>query len=288
MTKLSSLRRLSREDMQGAPEWVDQLLQASNEFQEQATGALGRDLLVGTSDTFELKHAAERIIKNPYGDALEGVEAVRCIGINVDSSGKPTGTTYALAQPRISWRHVQARPGEDARIGVTACFSPPHGNIDVRRNAAQTIAAGAGDPVQFDTSESAAGDLSCDVATTTGTPPTNSQIACAKAGKVLVTASATFDTSGAAVKRFWLQINNSSSVRWGFSTSTITGYYGVTVSAIVPVAAGDYIQLIASHSDVAGVALLSGADVGPRLQARYAEPPSSTTGRVTLRFDGGN
>ena len=86
MTKLSSLRRISREDLQGAPEWVEPLLQASNEFQEQATSSLGRDLLVGRMVQADLVHATEKILKNPYGNALQGVSAVRCIGLSVDSA----------------------------------------------------------------------------------------------------------------------------------------------------------------------------------------------------------
>lgn len=123
-SKLSSLSRLSRDDLAGAPEWVDTLLQSSNEFQEQATNRINQDLLVGTFDDVELVHAKEKKVRNPYGSDLQCVTAGKCVGLSVDSAGKPSGGVYTLSTPRIDWRRIQARPGEPEFIGVTAYYQP--------------------------------------------------------------------------------------------------------------------------------------------------------------------
>ena len=124
MSKLSSLTRISRQDLQGAPDWVDPLLQASNEFQEQATASLDRDLLVGKFVDADLVDAVESIIKSPFGSTMPiGVSNVRCQGLETDASGKSTGGLFTLGVLRLDWRPLQGKPGEDAKIGATAYFS---------------------------------------------------------------------------------------------------------------------------------------------------------------------
>lgn len=287
MTKLSSLRRLSREDLQGAPEWVEQLLQASNEFQEQATSSLGRDLLVGTTETFELKHATERIVKNPYGDGLDGVSAVRCIGLNVDSSGKLTGTTYALAHPRLSWRHIQARPGEDARIGVTAYYAPPDGLAILRYDAATAFMTNAANtPVPWDTNEVVRGALSH------STSSNQSRIVCAESGVVSVDYSLSIE-GNVGVYHFysWIAPSGASGRRYGLENrvADMGGFDEEWQSgaATFPVTAGDYIEVLV-YQDTGGARAVGSTNNKPKMSVRYVDPPISTTGRVTLRFDGGN
>lgn len=138
---LSSLRRVSREDLQGAPDWVDPLLTASNEFQEQATAALERPLLTGVLDTYDFVHGVEQIIKSPLGVMPSGVSDVRCRGVTVDSAGKPTGAFYTLGVSRIDWRPVQSRPGEPIRVGVTAYFAPTSTSGYVGESSRSAIAS---------------------------------------------------------------------------------------------------------------------------------------------------
>ncbi len=125
MSKLSSLPRISREDLAGAPEWVEPLLQQSNEFQEQASNRLNEDLLVGSFAEYDFVHGVEKLIKSPFGNRMPtGVSDVRCRGLEVDSAGKWTGKFYDLETSSFRWREVQTRPGQPARVGVTCKFVP--------------------------------------------------------------------------------------------------------------------------------------------------------------------
>ena len=140
---LSSLRRVSLEDLQGAPPWVEPLLTASNEFQEQATAAIERPIVTGLLETYEFVHGVEQIIKSPLGAMPAGVSPVKCRGVTVDSAGKPTGAFYALATPRIDWRPIQTRPGEPVRVGVTAYYSPLSTSGYVGESSRSAIASGS-------------------------------------------------------------------------------------------------------------------------------------------------
>lgn len=300
MSKLSSLPRVSREDLPGAPEWVDQLLQVSNEFQEQATQRINQNLLTGLFEDYKFVHGVEQVIKNPFGQTLPvGISNVRCQGLEVDSTGKTTGKLYDLEVESMKWRPVQTRPGQPQRVGVTVKFAPPSGFADVRRSATQAIASGVATAFQYDTNETGiaasgttitSGAFSFDVTTTTGTPPTNSRINCAAAGFVTVNATLPFDTTGVAALRFaWIAKNNAPNVRWGESGGSLTNYQLCSMHGVIPVVAGDYLQVFCQQGTGGSVNTIgSSLNDYPRFQARYVAPPLTATGRVTLRFDGAN
>lgn len=274
---LSSLRRVSREDLQGAPDWVDPLLTASNEFQEQATAALERPLLTGVLDTYDFVHGVEQIIKSPLGVMPSGVSDVRCRGVTVDSAGKPTGAFYTLGVARLDWRPVQSRPGEPIRVGVTAYFAPPYGDISLERTTNLAITNATLTAVQFSSASVQTGGLSW-------TSGANTRLVCAHAGTIALTSRYAFDTAAAGYRQCYI---NRTGVTSYFAESLIPGgsYAGASGAEEITVASGDYLELIVAQTSGGNLNLIADR---VRMAARYVAPTVGTRGRVTLRFDGGN
>lgn len=286
--KLSSPTRLTRESLPDLPagESFDLILQHINASNEEKTQALQQNLTIadnmnGAIVTHRLTHGVETSIQVPDGvkGRPVGVKAIKSEAIN-------GGVRYRVAD--IDWRFIDS-PDPKARqqMGITAFFAPPLGRVSVLRNATQAVATATQTPVQFDTvTDAAVGALSCDTATTTGTPAVNSKIVCAAAGFVLVTASALFNTDpGGGVREFWIQKNNTKGPAWGDSCGTV-GYQGSSMAAQISVAAGDYLQLGVFQDSGGSVNLLGGAN-GARFQARYIDPPATAQNDVTFVVYGG-
>jgi hypothetical protein len=276
---LSSLTRLSREDLQGAPDWVEPLLTATNEFQEQATASLDRRLLVAEHAKVELVHGVEARVQNPFGSGLIGVEDVRCIGLEVGSDGRPSGGVYTLGVGRLDWRHIQSRAGEPSMIGVTAYFAPPHGRVDLRRTTAQTIANDENTAIQWTTQTAAIGEMSH---STSSNPD---RITCAKAGVVLVTATATFASNTTGVRNAFLSPDSGTTV-YALTSITPPGVTPVQMHAQVPVTVGQVLRAYVYQNSGGNLDLAATSNF-TTLQARYVEAATTTRGRITLRFDGG-
>lgn len=291
--------RLALEDLQDAPPFMEKVCQIYNEHHDQVSERFKRSYTEAVFEQYDFKHATEKIIKVPAAFANEmpaGIEHVRCRGLEVDSSGKPTGKFYTLGIERMDWREIQRRPDDPAQVGVTVYFAAPPGIVNIRRNATQVVATATFTPIQFDTDEQSlpvsgttatSGALSYDVTTTSGTPAVNSKITCRDAGFVRVHASAAFGSAGGTgVRHIWIQKNNDTTKRWGFYVSDAsTARVGLPVSMVVPVSAGDYLQLEVYQASGGNITMDGGADNGPRFQAQYVEPARDTTGRVRLRFD---
>lgn len=274
---LSSLRRVSREDLQGAPDWVDPLLTASNEFQEQATAALERPLLTGVLDTYDFVHGVEQIIKSPLGVMPSGVSDVRCRGVTVDSAGKPTGAFYTLGVSRLDWRPVQSRPGEPIRLGVTAYFAPPYGEIAVERTTDQSIPNATQTAVQFSSASMQYGGLSW-------SSGANTRVTCANAGLLDVRVRYLFYSAAGGARQASVAINGS--LVWRAESVIPGGDYAAASSAdLITVAANDYLEASVSQSSGGPLSLVANR---VSVTARYVAPPVGTRGLVTLRFDGGN
>lgn len=56
MAKLPPVRRLLREDLKDAPEWIDRLIQPINLFFESVYSALNRNLTLGDNVTAQIKN----------------------------------------------------------------------------------------------------------------------------------------------------------------------------------------------------------------------------------------
>lgn len=277
---LSSLRRVSREDLQGAPDWVDPLLTASNEFQEQATAALERPLLTGVLDTYDFVHGVEQIIKSPLGVMPSGVSDVRCRGVTVDSAGKPTGAFYTLGVARLDWRPVQSRPGEPIRVGVTAYFAPPYGDISIERTTNQAINSAASTAVQWESSSRELGDLSWDSGA-------NTKIVCASAGRVGIHHLIPWASAAAGLRDTSVRLTGAGGQYYGEVVAPGGNFVILLGYAELNVVAGDYIEAYA-YQDSGAPLNITASTSRCYMSARYVAPTVGTRGRVTLRFDGGN
>ncbi len=282
--KLSSLPRISREDLQGAPAWVDPLLQASNEFQEQATAQINRNLLTGVLGDYKFVHGAELQIKNPLGDIPKGISAVRCQGLEVDSSGKTTGKFYDLDVDTLRWRAVQTQPGQPQRIGVTVLFSPPFGSIDVQRTSNFSVAYNSATAMQWTSVLKQYGT------TLSWSSGANTKVTCSAAGRVSVSTDLVlYDTAAGGWRETYWKKNGAAPV-YGYDLTPGGVYAATSGSGEVDVSVGDYFELYLFQNQTAAVALNALASSANPIQGiiRYISPPSTATGRVTLRFDGGN
>lgn len=275
---LSSLRRVSREDLQGAPDWVDPLLTASNEFQEQATAALERPLLTGVLDTYDFVHGVEQIIKSPLGVMPSGVSDVRCRGVTVDSAGKPTGAFYTLGAARLDWRPVQSRPGEPIRVGVTAYFAPTSTSGYVGERVVSYVTTGA--PVTIAATATAQDVTS--ISLTPGSWDVTGELGflVATGGAWTYAAGSVNDTS-ATISTLYAD----RSVEVGSPVLGVTSY--VTIASVrFDVTTTTTIYLVA-REDFAGGPAVHYA-FGRLSAVRAKEYSTGLRGRVTLRFDGGN
>lgn len=70
---------------------------------------------------YDLLHGASVTIKNPLAVPIKSIMAVSCIGLSVDSTGKPTRGVYNLARPSLEWHNSTKGDGS---VVVTPYYSP--------------------------------------------------------------------------------------------------------------------------------------------------------------------
>lgn len=156
---ISALRRTSRDDMPGSPDWVDPFLQNVNEFQDQAVSRLG-DLGAARQYTkvVDFVHGVEKRIRSPLppGVKCTGVKAVASRGVTL-VDGVAKGSSYALrCDGDVLWRPLQTNSNEPAQLGITVMFDLKHGEpcLEMANSGNQTIPHNAANPydnVTFDT-----------------------------------------------------------------------------------------------------------------------------------------
>ncbi len=131
--RLTAASRIDRSDLPGAPNepWVDSLIEFINASNRQLFAALDR--LLNTADNSVDAAIAVNLVdgvqtpqQNPLDVPIQGIWPVRCQGINVDSTGKPTRGNYALGMPRIDWV-----PSSSGGALITATFptAGAHGRV---------------------------------------------------------------------------------------------------------------------------------------------------------------
>lgn len=102
--KLSSIRRIAREDLVDAPDWVDSLLQPLNSAIEQLTQAVSGQLELANNMFVEIvtqkfTHDVELVIKNPFSGnnvrpigilplATEGTDLIGAYNMVIKSTGE--------------------------------------------------------------------------------------------------------------------------------------------------------------------------------------------------------
>jgi hypothetical protein len=279
--KLSSIPRLSREDLANAPEWVDQLLAVSNDFQEQATQRINEDLILGQhARGIEFVHGIERRIRNPYGSDLEGIDAIRCIGIDVDSAGKPNGGTFELDVAGLRWRHIQSRPGEPSLVGVTLLYDLAHTEPMLIRTASATQNVANNtltDMTGWNTTETSRGAVISDDGTT---------FTVTEAGTYAITLAAGF-TGGSTYSAADVWIDQGGTARAeNYLPAPFTDGPLLTTSTVLSLAAGGTFKARAFQTNAATATRTLRAN--RRITIHRLCSDETPRGRVTLRFDGGN
>ncbi len=103
-------RSLARDELSG--DWskdVDTLSDSLGDFQDATVQTINGNLTSKNTTSghgeYDLVHGIETRIKSPIAARVLGIQAVGCVGVRVDSSGKPTRELYALDMPVISWRY---------------------------------------------------------------------------------------------------------------------------------------------------------------------------------------
>jgi hypothetical protein len=263
--KLPELKYPRKEDLQDAPKgaWLARLLDAVNGNARSFEQVLGGNLSVEhqTPNRVAMKklvHGVESFISNPFPGKR------RCVGAWVVACD---GGKRVLGTPIV--RNVTI--GGEAQIGVTVYYAPPHGRVDLRRNAAQTVANNSNTALQWTTQTAAIGDMSH---STSSSPDS---ITCAKAGVVLVTASIPFDTSTAGVRQGFLSPDNGATTYF-HGPITPSGYTPILLNAQISVTAGQVLRAFVYQNSGGNLDVLSGSF----LQARYVDVAPGTDANVTL------
>lgn len=130
MSRITAASELGKDELTDPPEedWLNQKLEHDNELGRQIVSNINQNLpflnsqVTKLGDPLTLVHGASVTVKNPLSVPIRSVIAVACIGLSVDSTGKPTRGTYNLGLPQIEW-HPSGK--QDGSVVVTAIFPPP-------------------------------------------------------------------------------------------------------------------------------------------------------------------
>lgn len=140
---ISALRRVSRDDLPGSPDWMDTLLGVQNEFQEQAVSRLG-ELTRGKHyvTNADFVHGEQTRVRSPLppGVRPRAVIAVASQGVRIGADGRPTGEVYPLAVDHIDWQPLQSDPRQAAQLGITVNFDLRHTEPTLTRYRTATAA----------------------------------------------------------------------------------------------------------------------------------------------------
>lgn len=129
MSVITASPEIDISQLEGAPddEWLRKFNESYNETGRQVVSAINRrmpftDCEISTIRPYNLVHAQSVTIKNPLTVPIKAVYPVACVGLSVDSTGKPTRGVYNLAMPSIEWHNSTEGDGS---IVVTAQYQPP-------------------------------------------------------------------------------------------------------------------------------------------------------------------
>jgi hypothetical protein len=276
--------------MPDAPEgeWLDQLLDYGNGFNDQVAKALRNGVTLSDNTPYKtqsyiLKHGVETEITPPLakGLSIKGVSVLQCEGIEVDATTlKPTGkvTSLGLGSPLV-WRPSGKESGS---IYVTANYDLRHtaaslsmylsGNTVGKANASDAIVT------EWDTVERA---------DTTGTITHAAGVfTCAEAGNYLVSADLRWQSGTYTGAQLTIKKNAASqfysSLALAFTTLPI-----INASFPVSLAAGGNVSIFAYQSNAAAAArTMTGSTEGCRVAVSRLYNDSTPFGRLNLLFYG--
>lgn len=275
MSKITAAAILTRDALPDAPEeqYIDTMLENTSSFQDQTRSILQNGFSVNDNTPWKrvpyvLKHGIETEIKSPFDDPAMPITDIfvsRTVGLSVDSTGRPDGGTYSLAQPTLSWRPSGKPSGS---IYVTVQYAPPQ-PITVRGflpfTSPVTIPTGGATVVDVTSIPLAPGDwMVSAVASFIAAAITGARLTAS-----VTTASATNGTIGDN------RVDTPTVPTTNATQSLVIPDYRITTSTAVTA----YLTANSNHS--AGT-----LTVGGRISAVCIAPDPATTGRVTLFFVG--
>lgn len=284
MSRITASAELSKDELQDAPEeeWLNTLLEHDNELARQVVANINQNLPILDSPTsklvpFNLVHGASVTIKNPLSVPIRSVMAVACVGLSVDSTGKPTRGTYNLGLPQIEW-HPSGK--EDGSVVVTANYPAP--------------SSGSGSQGEYISSYI----LPANAIALTNNIPVNVGSVTLTPGAWDISVLTHYGFGTGVTGTLWQAAYNTVSAT--MPTSATTAGDSLSYTSTSPTAAADTPIVVPARREVVTVATpyysvaralfsVGSPKVFGRISAVRAIPYlTGTTGKVTLFFAGGN
>jgi len=274
--KLTNIKRVAKEELQGAPSWVDPMLTAYNDFMEQATQALFGKLTYGDNflckiKTNSFKNGTELVIANPF-----------------TGGSRPIGIHPIYMEPgNLIDSYNLVYKSSNNELGITFNFKSPDSYLFLTRNANQSINDSMETKVIWTTTQySSGGGLSW----SSTTNPT--RITCVNGGNYLFEYTGSFAANIVGQRLFYMAKNNvttGTGSRLG-TTSLInsgTGNYDISASRVIPLKSGDYVELIAYQNSGGALNLLGNGEDEVQLNVTYLGGNTDITSNVTYILIGG-
>lgn len=273
--KLSNVRRIAKEEISEAPDWIDKLLTPLNQSIEQLTKAVSGQLSYGDNlfcsiQTNKFTHGVELITKNPLPSG------VKPIGIHVFSSDGDVG----IDGYRLSYKAT----GE---VGVTVFFKCVYGDAYLARTANQTINIANDVPIEWNLLRRLSGSLSW---SSTTNP---SRIICNTQGLYLFNFTLAYTVVGTGTRTMWLSKNadiSSNGSRYGMSQYYEPGIGSISSlssSASIEMLPGDYVEFYTRHDNAAAIDVSGGSPIEVSISGHSVDLNNGFSSNVNYVLLGG-
>lgn len=275
--KLGNIRRVAKEELTGAPSWVDPMLTAYNDFMEQATQALQSKLTYGDNflcivKTNQFQSGTELVIANPF------TGNTRPIGIHpifIDG-------TNLIDSYRLTYKST------NNELGITFNFKAPDSYLFLTRNANQSIANTTNTSIVWTTAQSATGSF---LLWNAATNP--SRITISNSGNYLFTYTGAYANNAVGARTFWLSKNGvlagtgnflGLSKQLGSAVENTASSGSFVFNGLI---AGDYIQLWTYQNSGGALNALGNQFEEVQITATYLGGNTDISANVTYILIGG-
>lgn len=292
MAKIDAVRRLSLEDIPGAPEEIEPLLTQQGDVNETVIGALRGNLSFADNTTSgyftdNFTHGVERIIKNPLKVSPSGVQSVLVEKLPTDA---PNAARQRVKS--IDLRYINGKdPKAPEQLGVTVYYDlVENDRIMVTRTSNQTaIASSSEATLQWSgvcTTMSLGSSLQWDSGS-------NTRVTVLEAGDYEIRAHVAWNSNSTGQRCVYINVGGT---RMGAVETHNASTFFTQLDAIrvLPLVAGDYItmsavQVSGGNLDLLGGGALTTSDDAGRNSLTVRRVRNSTTpkARVTLFLHGG-
>jgi len=275
--KLTNIKRVAKEELSGAPSWVDPMLTAYNDFMEQATQALFGKLTYGDNFLCKIKtnkftNGTELVIANPF-----------------TGGSRPIGIHPIYMEPgNLIDSYNLVYKSSNNELGITFNFKAPDSYLFLTRNANQVIADVTETRVIWTTSQSLTGNgLTWSAATNP------SRITCVNGGNYLFEYTGSYAANGTGQRVFWLSKNGvttGTASRFGNTVLINSGAaldYDISSSRVIPLRAGDYVELWTYQNSGGNLNILGNGAAEAQISVTYLGGNTDITSNVTYILIGG-